>query len=121
MLTACREITQFKLSKTYLTDTAKNQNVIIHNFHFHLSSPAKSPVKKRTAKVRKPISRRTASKNRSAFNAAGMKRLDEKFADTEDYDDDRVPTPPGKRRVAFRGQYIFVTDDEEEYSEVGFF
>ena len=50
-----------------------------------------------------------------------MKRLDEKFADTEDYDDDRVPTPPGKRRVAFRGQYIFVTDDEEEYSEVGIF
>ena len=43
--------------------------------------------------------------------------MDQKFADTEDYDDDRVPTPPGKRRVAFRGQYIFVTDDDEEYSE----
>ena len=24
-----------------------------------------------------------------------------------------MPTPPGKRRVAFRGQYIFVTDDED--------
>ena len=23
-----------------------------------------------------------------------------------------MPTPPGKKRVAFRGQYIFVTDDE---------
>merc|ERR1719362_1778789 len=81
-------------------------------------SPAKSPVRRKPPPVRKPISRRspiskrTASKKRSSFNDAGKKRLDEKFADTDDYDDDRVPTPPGKKRVAFRGQYIFVTDDE---------
>ena len=69
--------------------------------------------------VRKPISKPpartgTVTKRTKNFNDQGKKRLDEKFADTAD--SIRVPTPPGKRRVAFRGQYIFVTDDEDEYS-----
>ena len=68
----------------------------------------KTPVK------RKPISKPPKKSGRPlTFNQRGKKRLEEKFPD-EDSDDSRIPTPPGKRRVAFRGQYIFVTDDEEE-------
>ena len=79
-----------------------------------------SPVRKPRAPVkRKPISKPTKKPGRPpTFNERGRKRLEEKFPDS-DSDESRVPTPKGKRRVAFRGQYIFVTDDDEEEESDG--
>ena len=80
------------------------------------SRPLRKP---KTPLKRKPISKSPKKSARPlTFNERGKKRLEEKFPD-DDSDDSRIPTPPGKRRVAFRGQYIFVTDDDDEEESDG--
>ena len=80
-------------------------------------SPARKPKPKPTPKKRSPVKK--TQKKALSFNERGKQRLDKTFKKDDDSDDERARTPTGKRRVAFRGQYIFVTDDEYEESDEG--
>merc|ERR1712223_1579095 len=73
--------------------------------------PARQPISRRPKKTKsspsKKLSKSTGKK--SSFNKRGYNKPELAAAG----DSDREQTPPGKRRVAFKGQYLFITDDEE--------
>ena len=69
--------------------------------------PARRPIQSRSppAKSKSSKAGKKSSFNRSRYNNPALAAAG---------DSDREATPPGKRRVAFRGQYLFITDDESE-------
>ena len=87
--------------------------------------PSKSPAAKPRAPQRKPLypktpptkkfSSKTATSKKSSFNKKGYNNPALRVAG--DSDDEREKTPPGKRRVAFKGQYLFITDDDDSEYE----
>ena len=69
--------------------------------------PARRPIQSRSPPAKSKSSKpgKKSSFNRSRYNNPAL---------AAEGDSDREATPPGKRRVAFRGQYLFITDDESE-------
>ena len=77
--------------------------------------PAREPISRRPKKPKGSSSKKLAKSTgkKSSFNKRGYNKPELAAAG----DSDREQTPPGKRRVAFKGQYLFITDDEESEDE----